>query len=558
MSDDQEPEGVAVIRVGLVGCVKSKRPRPAPARDLYVSELFRGRRSYVERSCDQWFILSAKHGLIDPDAILEPYDESLTTATAAQRAAWSARVLSSLERSLGPVAGITFEIHAGRAYTGAGLVAGLLARGATVEQPAAGLRQGEQLSFYKSARQPRAVPQSESQRPEPRPAAGSAPSSRPHGAYAPLYDYLRSRSSDEVTLGFEEIEEILNRPLPNSAYRHRAWWANEQHGTHVHARAWMAAGWAVDAVDPSGRRVRFRMLRPADHGRPSSGPRIRWTTPLPPETQRSAPAPRPHPAPGLDPGCLGLDRGTIAKTILSFGEKLRDGRLGGGAILAPSREADEFLKSDPFAFLVGVIFDQGIRAERAWAAPLELYKRLGHLDPRRMAFDAAAVAHAIGQRPALHRLVGKVPLWVVSAADRVMRHYGGDASRIWSDQPTARELGRRLLEFEGIGEKKAAMAVMILERDLHWIVLDMTGSDVSYDVHLRRVFLRACLADPDDQQAMIEAARRLHPERPGDLDWPAWEIGRRWCRPVMPLCPECVLTAVCPKRIDRAASVAGM
>jgi hypothetical protein len=50
-------------RIGLVGCVKDKVNVPTKARDLYVSPLFVGRRRYVERTCDQWWILSAAHGL---------------------------------------------------------------------------------------------------------------------------------------------------------------------------------------------------------------------------------------------------------------------------------------------------------------------------------------------------------------------------------------------------------------------------------------------------------------------------------------------------------------
>jgi hypothetical protein len=47
------------MRIGLVGCVKSKLPRAGPARDLYTSALFRGAWCAVERSCERWFILSA-------------------------------------------------------------------------------------------------------------------------------------------------------------------------------------------------------------------------------------------------------------------------------------------------------------------------------------------------------------------------------------------------------------------------------------------------------------------------------------------------------------------
>ena len=135
-------------RIGLVGCVKKKQPQAAPAADLYVSALFRGRRACIERTCGRWFILSALHGLVRPDVLLEPYDYTLNDAAREQRRAWSAKVLSQLEAELGPLAGLTFEIHAGANYTDCGLIAGLRARGAEVEMPASGLRLGEQLAFY--------------------------------------------------------------------------------------------------------------------------------------------------------------------------------------------------------------------------------------------------------------------------------------------------------------------------------------------------------------------------------------------------------------------------
>ena len=121
---------------------------------------------------------------------------------------------------------------------------------------------------------------------------------------------------------------------------------------------------------------------------------------------------------------------------------------------------------DPLAFLLAVIFDQGVPAERAWQAPYELKRRLGHLDPRRIVEDAASVEAAVKGPPGLHRYVSKVPNWIVLAADRVVREYGGDASAIWNDRPTAKTLFKRLNSFVGIGQKKAAMAVEILERDL--------------------------------------------------------------------------------------------
>ena len=139
-------------RIGLVGCVKQKLDHAAPAADLYVSPLFRGRRAYVERTCERWFILSALHGVVRPDAPLEPYDVTLNSASRAQRRAWSAKVLRQLDAEVGPCVGLTIEIHAGANYADFGLVGGLRARGATVVQPAAGLSSmGRQLAFYADA-----------------------------------------------------------------------------------------------------------------------------------------------------------------------------------------------------------------------------------------------------------------------------------------------------------------------------------------------------------------------------------------------------------------------
>lgn len=139
-------------RIGLVGCVKQKCATAAAAEDLYVSTLFEGRRSAVERSCDRWFVLSALHGVVAPDDVIEPYDATLTAATRSQRRGWSLRVLAQLDERCGELAGRIVEIHAGKDYYDFGLVEGLAARGARVELPTRGIRLGEQLRFYRGER----------------------------------------------------------------------------------------------------------------------------------------------------------------------------------------------------------------------------------------------------------------------------------------------------------------------------------------------------------------------------------------------------------------------
>ncbi len=128
---------------------------------------------------------------------------------------------------------------------------------------------------------------------------------------------------------------------------------------------------------------------------------------------------------------------------------------------------------------------------------------------------------------------------------------------IWSGEPSAEELQERFELFEGIGQKKSAMAVELLARVFRVPLRLLGGSDVAVDVHVRRVFLRSGLAERDDVQHIIAAARSANPDRPGALDYPAWEIGRIWCRPTAPDCGGCPIGAVCPRLIDRAADVRG-
>ena len=81
------------------------------------------------------------------------------------------------------------------------------------------------------------------------------------GKYDPLYDFLIDLPSDigEITLTFKQVEGILAKRLPQSAYTYRPWWGNERSlSGHSQARAWMKAGWEVETVNQQDDWVRFR------------------------------------------------------------------------------------------------------------------------------------------------------------------------------------------------------------------------------------------------------------------------------------------------------------
>jgi hypothetical protein len=78
--------------------------------------------------------------------------------------------------------------------------------------------------------------------------------------YDPLRRYLEQSLAPEIVLSFAEIEAILGGALPASARRHRAWWANEQTGSHSHCRSWLDAGFETTLVDFVRERLTFRKL----------------------------------------------------------------------------------------------------------------------------------------------------------------------------------------------------------------------------------------------------------------------------------------------------------
>jgi hypothetical protein len=126
--------------VGLVGCGKGKLDHAAPAQSLYNGSLFRKASAYCTATYDQWFILSAKHGLLDPGDIIDPYDLSLRNLSADERRLWAERVLAQInQRGLGEA---SFYVHAGDRY------AEHLESYLNSQRPLKGLGIGRQLAWY--------------------------------------------------------------------------------------------------------------------------------------------------------------------------------------------------------------------------------------------------------------------------------------------------------------------------------------------------------------------------------------------------------------------------
>lgn len=86
------------MRVGLIACCKQKLDHAAPAQDLYTSPFFRLSKQWITygHRCEEWGILSAKHGLVLPDQVVEPYDACLSDFSKEKKDRWASMVHAQL------------------------------------------------------------------------------------------------------------------------------------------------------------------------------------------------------------------------------------------------------------------------------------------------------------------------------------------------------------------------------------------------------------------------------------------------------------------------------
>ena len=131
-------------------------------------------------------------------------------------------------------------------------------------------------------------------------------------------------------------------------------------------------------------------------------------------------------------------------------------------------EANELLSRSPLALLIGMVLDQQVPLERAFSAPLDLVRRLGH-EPTTAEladFDPVALAGIFSERPALHRYPKAMAARVQDAARLIVDSYDGEPERLWTTADTGAELLRRVSALPGFGAQKAQIFVALLGKQL--------------------------------------------------------------------------------------------
>jgi uncharacterized HhH-GPD family protein len=127
-------------------------------------------------------------------------------------------------------------------------------------------------------------------------------------------------------------------------------------------------------------------------------------------------------------------------------------------------EADALLEANPFALLLGMLLDQQIPMEVAFAGPKKLADRLGGVDARQIAeYDPEEFAALCAERPAVHRFPGSMAKRIQALAQVIVDQYDGNAAAIWTaGDPDGAEVARRLKALPGFGDQKARIFVALL------------------------------------------------------------------------------------------------
>lgn len=130
--------------------------------------------------------------------------------------------------------------------------------------------------------------------------------------------------------------------------------------------------------------------------------------------------------------------------------------------------ADALLSQSPLALLIGMLLDQQVAMEVAFAGPKKILDRTGTLDPADIAdMDPEKFAEYCAATPAVHRFPGAMAKRVQALCREIADTYGGRAEAIWTDgDPDARQVLRRLKALPGYGDQKTRIFLALLAKQL--------------------------------------------------------------------------------------------
>jgi len=137
--------------------------------------------------------------------------------------------------------------------------------------------------------------------------------------------------------------------------------------------------------------------------------------------------------------------------------------MAGTLYITGDEGADRLLNTDGNALLIGMLLDQQVPMEWAFAGPSTLLDRLGHLDPSKIAaMDEDGFVDICRVKPAIHRFPGSMGKRIHQLCGALVDHHGGAATNIWADVDSGADLFRRLHALPGFGDEKSKIFVAVL------------------------------------------------------------------------------------------------
>ena len=170
--------------------------------------------------------------------------------------------------------------------------------------------------------------------------------------------------------------------------------------------------------------------------------------------------------------------------------------------LTPDSEANELLDREPLALLTGMLLDQQVPIETAFAGPKKILERIGSLDARVIAeYDTEKFVALCSTPPAIHRFPGSMARRIQALCQELVDTYDGRAEAIWTaGKPNGAEVLRRLKALPGFGEAKAKIFLALLGKQRG---LKATGwRQAAGDYAKKGKFLS--VADITDQASLLE------------------------------------------------------
>jgi len=139
--------------------------------------------------------------------------------------------------------------------------------------------------------------------------------------------------------------------------------------------------------------------------------------------------------------------------------------MAGTLYITGEKASDKLLNTNANALLLGMLLDQQVPMEWAFAGPSTLKARLGHLDPKKIAaMDVDEFVSICCEKPAIHRFPGSMGKRIHAVCEALVTDYKGNAANIWKGVDDAGEIYRRLRALPGYGDEKSKIFIAILAK----------------------------------------------------------------------------------------------